>query len=210
MKCGVVVEYNRFIDLTANNFDSLESIIDAFEEKYGNERKIKTQANENDKDLIKGLTQMIKDMQFNEAQLIKTMEENHVQAIKAMEVNHSNQIQNRLLATEEKQVQLINTMETNHAKEIIVMKANQMNFQNRLEEMERLQVQNFQLRTDYGWEKNKETNHKPPDPLNKSSSHYEEFIYSIEKWLIDGDLDSKETEGNQVYSYEIDPSPMSE
>jgi len=30
-----------FIDLVANNFDSLESIIDAFEEKYGDEKKSK-------------------------------------------------------------------------------------------------------------------------------------------------------------------------
>ena len=44
---------------------------------------------------------------------------------------------------EEKQVQLINTMETNHAKEINVMKANQIIFQNRLEEMERLQIHKF-------------------------------------------------------------------
>ena len=88
-----------FIDLPANSFDSLESIFDAFEEKYGDERKIKakTQANENDRDLIKELTQMIKDMQLNQAQLIKNIEVNqtrlivnHAHAIKAMEVNHSN------------------------------------------------------------------------------------------------------------------------
>ena len=30
-----------------------------------------------------------------------------------------------------------------------------------------------------------------------------------ENWLIEGDLDKKETEGNQVNIYEIDPSPMS-
>jgi len=41
-----------FIDLPANNCDSLESIIDAFEEKYGDERKIKAKTDENDKDLI--------------------------------------------------------------------------------------------------------------------------------------------------------------
>jgi len=46
--------------------------------------------------------------------------------------------------------------------------------------------------------------------LKQSSYHYEEVIYSIEKWLIDGDLDSKETKGNQAYTYEIDPSPISE
>jgi len=128
----------------ANNFNSLDSIIDAFEEKYGDERKIKAKADENDKDLIKELTRMIKDMQLNQTQLNKTMEINHAQAIKAMKVNHSNQmtsIQNRLFAMEEKQMQLINTMETNHAKEISVMEANQITFQNKLEEMERLQVQ---------------------------------------------------------------------
>ena len=76
--------------------------------------------------------------------------------------------------------------------------------------MERLQVQKFQLMLNDEWEEIKETNHKPPNPLKQSSSHYEEVIYSIEKWLIDGDLDNKETEGNQVYTYEIDPSPMSE
>lgn len=76
--------------------------------------------------------------------------------------------------------------------------------------MERLQVQKFQLRLNDKWEKNKETNHKPPNPLKQSSSHYEEVIYSIQKWLIDGDLDSKETKENQVYTYEIDPSPMLE
>ena len=76
------------------------------------------------------------------------------------------------------------------------MKANQVNFQNRLDEMERLQVQKFQLRLNDEWEKNKETNHTSLDPLKQSSSHYEEVIYSIEKWLIDGDLDSKETEEN--------------
>lgn len=137
-----------FIELPANSFDSLEPIIDAFEEKYGDERKIKEKTNENEKDLIKGLTQMIKDMQLNQVQLIKAMEECHARAIKVMEVNHSNQmtsIQNRLLAMEEKQVQLINTMETNHAKEISVTKANQVTFHNRLDEMERLQVQNSNL-----------------------------------------------------------------
>ena len=46
--------------------------------------------------------------------------------------------------------------------------------------------------------------------MKQSSYHYEEVIYSIEKWLIDGDLDSKETKGNQAYTYEIDPSPISE
>ena len=76
--------------------------------------------------------------------------------------------------------------------------------------MERLQIKKFQHKLNDGWEKNKETNRKPPDPLKQSSSHYEEVIYSIEKWLIDGDLDSKEIEGNQVYNYDIDPSPMSE
>lgn len=35
-------------------------------------------------------------------------------------------------------------------------------------------------------------------------------MYSIEKWSIEGNLDNKETEGNQVYTYEIDPSPMLE
>ena len=91
-----------------------------------------------------------------------------------MEVNHSNQMasfQNRLLTMEEKQVQVINTMETNHAKEISIIKANQVTFQNRLDEMERLQVQKFQLRLNDEWEENKETNHKPPDPLKQSSSH---------------------------------------
>ena len=57
-------------------------------------------------------------------------------------------------------------METNHAKEISVMKANQVTFQNRLEEMERLQVQKFHLRSDDEWEKNKEIDYKPPDKLN--------------------------------------------
>jgi len=50
-----------FIDLPANK----------------DKRKIKTQENENDKDLIKGLTQIIKDMQLNQVQLIKSMEVNH-------------------------------------------------------------------------------------------------------------------------------------
>ena len=126
-----------FIDLPANSFDSLESIIDAFEEKYGDERKIKEKADENDTDLIKELTRMIQDMHLNQAQLIKTMEVNQAQIIKSMEVNHSNQmtfIQNRLPAMEEKQVQLINPMERNHAQEINVMKVNHITFQNRLEE----------------------------------------------------------------------------
>ena len=112
-------------------------------------------------------------------------------------------LENKLLAMEEKQVQLINTMETNHAKEVNVMKANQVTFQNRLEEMERSQIQKFQLRSDDEWEKNKETNHKPPNPLKQASSYYEGVISSIEKWLIEGDPDHKETEGNQVYTYEI-------
>lgn len=136
-----------------NNFDSLEWIIDAFEEKHGDERKIKAKVNENDKDLIKGLTQMIKDMQLNQAQLIKNKELNetrliqyHAKEMSTMEVNHSSQmvaLQNRLLALGEKQ--LINTMETNHAKKISVMKANQITFQNKLDEMERLQVQKSNL-----------------------------------------------------------------
>jgi len=137
-----------FIELLANSFDSLESIIDVFEEKYGDERKIKANTDENDKHHIKELTQMMKDMQLNQVQLIKTMEVNHAQAIKAMAVNHSNHMatfQNRLLTMEEKQMKLINTMETNHAKEICVMKANQVTFQNRLDEMERLLLQKFQL-----------------------------------------------------------------
>ena len=130
---------------------------------------------------------MFKDMQLNQAQLIKNMElnqtrliVNHAHAINAMEVNHSNQmttIQNKLLAMEEKQVQLINTMETNHAKEISVMKANHFTFQNRLEEMERLQAHKFQLISDHEWEKNKETDHKPPNLLNRASSYYDEVIF---------------------------------
>lgn len=76
--------------------------------------------------------------------------------------------------------------------------------------MERLQVRKFQFRTDDEWEKNIETNYRPPNPLKQSSSYYEEVIYSIKKWLIEGDLDSKEKEGNRDNMYEIDPSPMSE
>ena len=90
------------------------------------------------------------------------------------------------------------------------MKANQIIFQNRLEEMVRSQVQKFQLRPAGEWEKNKETDHKPPDPLKQTSSYYEEFIPSIEKQVIDGDSNHKETEGNHVYTYEIGPSPMPE
>lgn len=67
-------------------------------------------------------------------------------------------------------MQLINTMETDQAKEISVMKANQVTFHNRLDQMERLQVQKIQLRLNDEWQKNKETNHKPPDPLKQSSS----------------------------------------
>ena len=71
------------IELPANNFDSLKSVIDAFEEKYGDQRKIKVknQANENDRDLIRELTQMIKDMQLNLNQLIKNMELNQTRLI---------------------------------------------------------------------------------------------------------------------------------
>ena len=105
---------------------------------------------------------------------------------------------------EEKQLQLINTMETNHAREISVMKANQVTFQNGLEEMERLQIQKFQLRVDDEWERNKETNQKPPNPLNQGPSLYEEVMYSIEKWLIEGDLDKREI-NNKVDAHTVNP-----
>ena len=135
-----------FIDLLANSFDSLESIIDAFEEKYGDKRKIKVkaQANENDKDLIKELTQMIEDMQLNQGQLIK-----------AIEVNHSNQmtsIQNHLISIDIDHAQVIKNMELNqtrliadHAKEMSTMEVNHSNqmvaLQKRLLTMKEKQVQ---------------------------------------------------------------------
>lgn len=85
-----------FIELPANNFDSLESIINAFEEKYGDGRRIKMKVKANYKNIIKELTQMIKDMKFNQDQLIKNIELNqtrliadHAKEMSTMEVKHS-------------------------------------------------------------------------------------------------------------------------
>lgn len=70
-----------FLELPNKTFDSLQSVIDSFEDKYGGKEKLKAKVevkeiSEAENDLIKELTQMVKDTQLNQAQLIKNMELN--------------------------------------------------------------------------------------------------------------------------------------
>lgn len=70
-----------FIEFPDNTFDSLQSIIDAFDDKRNIKAKIKVkETKETENVLIKELTQIVKGMQLNmevnQAQLIKNMEFN--------------------------------------------------------------------------------------------------------------------------------------
>ena len=71
--------------------------------------------------------------------------------------------------------------------------------QNKLEKTKRSHIQNVQPRSELS------TNHRPPSLLKQAPSYYEETISSIEKWLIEGDLDKRKTKGNQVNT-----SPLTE
>lgn len=158
-----------FLEFLDNTFESLQSIIDAFENKYGDKERVKAKAEvkkikEAENDIIE-LTQMVKNMQINQAQLIKNMELNqtkliadHAKEMETMEIDHSNQmttIQKHLI-----------TMKANHDKEISAMQA-------RLVQMERSQAQNFQPRNNRNnntWQKKGPSNEqRSPNPLESTN-----------------------------------------
>lgn len=91
------------------------------------------------------------------------------------------------------------TMEENHAKEVSAMKLEHSNQMDAIT----IQVQKLQHQTED--ERNKETSidHKPPYLLQQAPSYYE-VLCSIEKWLIEGDLDKMEI-NNQIDAHMVNP-----
>lgn len=83
-----------FLEFPDNTFYSLQSIINAFKDKYGDKGRFKAKVEakeikEDENGLIQQLTQMIKDMQLNQPHVIKNMEVDQAQLIKNMELNQT-------------------------------------------------------------------------------------------------------------------------
>ena len=89
-------------------------------------------------------------------------------------------------------------MEENHAKEVSAMKFEHSNQTDAIT----IQVHKFQHQSEDERNKETSTDHKPPYLLQQAPSYYEEVICSIEKWLIEGDLDKGEI-NNQVDAHTI-------
>lgn len=85
-------------------------------------------AKKNDQgDIIKELTQNLRDMQFNQAQLMKAMklnQENHSEEMRSMHA--------KLIAIEEIHVEELSTIKENHKKEMSSMEDREVNLQNML------------------------------------------------------------------------------
>jgi len=142
--------FDWYVKLPNNNFDSLQSIIDAFEDKYGDKDKVKEKVEVTKtiqvENYFKELIQMVKDIQLNQALVRKNVELNQAQLIKDKELNQArltidhareiNSMQSKLLALEEK----MSIMEFNHSNQVTAMEASYQEeislIQNRLSTMD--------------------------------------------------------------------------
>lgn len=119
------------------------------------------------------------------------MKVNNDKMIKDMETGQMS-LQHRLLTIEKSYEKEISTIKVKHSNQMTVI-------HNKLEKMERSHIQNIQSRSELS------TDHRPLSLLKQAPPYYEETISSIEKWLIEDDLDKRKTEGNQVNT-----SPLTE
>lgn len=114
-------------------------------------------------------------------------------------------LQNKLLTMEENHAKEVSAMKVEHSNQMDAITIEKIILQNKLQVMEKIQIQGFQHGLEDERNRETSTDHKLLCLLQQAPSYYEEVICSIEKWLIEGDLDKREIDKNQVDAYVVDP-----
>lgn len=203
--CTHLEKRNREIEVTQNQrAKEIEAMKTRYETEIGNMQSKISGLEENMVTIKADHDREIDSMQNKLLTMDKEMTImtfNHNNQVADMQVNHKEEInfmQRCLMDIKEENVKVIKDMQEHHARQINTIK---VEHSSQVDAIKR-QVQKFQQQSEDEKNQGTSTGQKPSHLLQQVPSYYEEVISSIERWLIEGDLDRLKNDKDRMQDKE--------